>query len=106
MVSYKQLNNQGSLIDYLVLVVVSPYTGITYASLLKLIMEPIQNDQPMLTDLVANDENGVQKKSYKTIYVIPGEAVKITSNDLKPKNVNFDPERLTYSLVSGKPQFG
>jgi hypothetical protein len=107
-ISYKQLQTQGSLMDYIVFAVVSPYTGITYTSLLKLTLEPMQNDQAFYHDSTAylNDDAGLQKKPYKTIYVIPGEAVKITSSDLKPKIFNFDPERLVYSLVSGKPKFG
>jgi hypothetical protein len=106
-VSYKQPKSQGQLVDYVVFAVVSPYTGIAYTSLLKLNMEPMQNDQILSdTSTYQTDESGPHKKSYKAIYVIPGEAVKITSSELKPTNFYFDQDRLIYSLVSGKPKFG
>lgn len=44
----------------------------------------------------------------KTIYIQPGEDIKLTSNELKPKNlpVGVKPEKLIYFLVSGNPKYG
>ena len=44
----------------------------------------------------------------KTIYVHPGEAVKLTSGELEPKNLgsNVNSNRLIYVLVSGNLKFG
>jgi hypothetical protein len=53
------------------------------------------------------DEDVVLKSAYKTIHVIPGEAIKLTSNELKPKNINSNIiDRLIYNIVSGKPKYG
>jgi hypothetical protein len=48
----------------------------------------------------------VLKSAHKTIHVIPGESIKLTPNELKPKNINTNLDRLVYNLVSGKPKFG
>lgn len=48
------------------------------------------------------------QKPRKTIFIQPGEAIKITSNELKPKNLpsNIDAQKLIYFLVSSKPKYG
>jgi hypothetical protein len=43
----------------------------------------------------------------KTIFIHPSESIKLTSNELKPKNLGTaNPARLIYYLVSGSPKFG
>jgi len=44
----------------------------------------------------------------KTIFVHPGEAIKLTSNELKPKNLSFNTNEanLIYFLVSGNLKYG
>jgi len=44
----------------------------------------------------------------KTIFVHPGEAIKLTSNELKPKNLTYgtDDASLIYFLVSGNLKYG
>ena len=43
----------------------------------------------------------------KTIFIQPSESIKLTSNELKPKNLGTaNPARLIYYLVSGSPKFG
>ena len=63
--------------------------------------EDILNDEGMRLD-----EEVLLKSTHKTIFVTPGEAVKLTPNELKPKNINLNIERLMYNMVSGKPKFG
>jgi hypothetical protein len=55
------------------------------------------------------NENLINKlQPRKTIFIQPGEAIKLTSNELKPKSLpqNASPDRLIYFLVSGQPKFG
>ena len=42
----------------------------------------------------------------KTIFIQPSEAIKLTSNELKPKKLNSNSDKLIYFLVSGSPKFG
>lgn len=48
------------------------------------------------------------QKPRKTIFIQPGEAIKITSNELKPKVLpsGTDSQNLIYFLVSSKPKYG
>ena len=48
------------------------------------------------------------QKPRKTIFIQPGEAIKITSNELKPKILpsSTDAQNLIYFLVSSKPKYG
>lgn len=44
----------------------------------------------------------------KTIFIQPGESIKLTSNELKPKTLppNTNPDKLIYFLVSANPKYG
>ena len=44
----------------------------------------------------------------KTIFIQPGESIKLTSAELKPKYLdsNVNPDKLIYFLVSGNPKYG
>lgn len=63
--------------------------------------------------LVNNNNNKDLNKipPRKTIFIHPGEAIKLTSNELKPKNLMDLPDgsssnKLIYFLVSGNPKYG
>ncbi len=44
----------------------------------------------------------------KTIFIQPGESIKLTSAEIKPKYLdsNVNPDKLIYFLVSGNPKYG
>jgi hypothetical protein len=50
----------------------------------------------------------ISSNPHKTLLVHPGEAIKLTSSELKPKDgLNIkQSDRLVYILVSGEPKFG
>ena len=64
-----------------------------------------------------NEEKNLIKEYYlpnpnkipprKTIFIQPSESIKLTSNELKPKNLGAaNSNRLIYFLVSGNPKYG
>lgn len=84
-----------------------------HTTLLKVTLDVEQSGNksydPRIKDLMndaESDQELIPKSAYKTIHVIPGEAVKLTPNELKPKHLSIDLDRLMYSLVSGKPKYG
>ncbi|CAF0709358.1 unnamed protein product [Brachionus calyciflorus] len=42
----------------------------------------------------------------KTIFIQPGESIKLTSSELRPKNIASGNDRLVYHLVSARPKYG
>lgn len=105
---FKEENSPQS--DYVVLSTVSPYSGFVYTILLKIRLDQTRKSYELSSELgnkVMHDEDVELKSAYKTIHVIPGEAIKLTPSELKPKNINSNIiDRLMYNMVSGKPKYG
>jgi hypothetical protein len=66
------------------------------------------NEQRIIRDKQQIKIQQQQQLPRKTIYVIPGEAIKLTSNELKPKNLSskFNSDNLVYFLVSSNLKYG
>jgi hypothetical protein len=66
------------------------------------------NDKKLKESMSPSLSNFIKIQPRKTIFVIPGEAIKLTSNELKPKNLSseFNSDNLVYFLVSGNLKYG
>lgn len=66
------------------------------------------NDKKLKESMSSSLSSLIKIQPRKTIFVIPGEAIKLTSNELKPRNLssNFNLENLVYFLVSGNLRYG
>lgn len=66
------------------------------------------NEKKFKESISSSLSNFIKIQPRKTIFVIPGEAIKLTSNELKPKNLSadFNPDNLVYFLVSGNLKYG
>jgi hypothetical protein len=57
---------------------------------------------------IIKDVLNLRSAPRKTIFIQPGESIKLTSTELKPKYLdpNVNPDKLIYYLVSGNPKYG
>lgn len=97
-------------VDYLVLAIKDSKSSKIQTQFLRLVnrVESYSNrNKDYLNDGTAIDLDIPSPKiNHKTIQVVPGEAVKLTSNELRPKNIQKSKTLLHYTLVSGKPKYG